>query len=55
MPAQASVAVLLQQIGAADKYVAVEVNADLIPRRQHGEHTLAEDDEVEVVTLVGGG
>ncbi len=34
---------------------AVEVNRILIPRRDHGQRILAEGDQVEVVTLVGGG
>lgn len=34
---------------------AVEVNAQLIPRQQHREHTLHNGDQIEIVTLVGGG
>jgi len=46
---------LLVELGLADKHVAVEVNRELVPRRQHAEHTLADGDRVEIVTLVGGG
>lgn len=55
LPTGASVAVLLEQLGMARKHVAVEVNADLVPKRRHAGHALAEGDTVEVVTLVGGG
>ncbi|MBI5543852.1 MAG: sulfur carrier protein ThiS [Deltaproteobacteria bacterium] len=35
--------------------VAVEVNRVLVPRTKHAEHLLAEGDQVEIVTFVGGG
>ena len=50
-----TVAELLEQLGLADKHVAVEVNLELVPRRQHAEHSLADGDRLEIVTLVGGG
>ena len=50
-----TVAALLESLGLARQACAVEVNKSLVPRKQHGEHTLAEGDIVEVVTLVGGG
>lgn len=37
------------------KHVAVEVNCDLVPRRNYADTKLAEGDRVEIVTLVGGG
>ena len=50
-----SVAQLVDELGLADKHVAVEVNLQLVPRTQHAEHRLAEGDRLEIVTLVGGG
>jgi len=50
-----TVADLLEELGLARKYVAVEVNLQLVPRQQHGEHRLAPGDRLELVTLVGGG
>jgi len=50
-----TVADLLEQLGLARKFVAVEVNLQLVPRQQHGEHRLAPGDRLELVTLVGGG
>ena len=46
---------LLSQLDLQARHVAVEVNLDLIPRAQHAEHRLADGDQLEVVTLVGGG
>ncbi len=51
----ATVAELLIKLGLAGKYVAVEVNRELVPKKQHAEHRLAAGDELEIVTLVGGG
>ncbi len=49
------VAELLAELGLAGRPVAVEVNLELVPRTAHDRHTLAGGDQVEVVTLVGGG
>ncbi|HEX7010847.1 MAG TPA: sulfur carrier protein ThiS [Phycisphaeraceae bacterium] len=46
---------LLDQLGLANQAVAVEVNRQLVPKRQHEQAQLHEGDVVEVVTLVGGG
>ena len=51
----ASVADLLEQLGANVRYVAVEVNRQIVPRARHAEHELREGDTLEIVTLVGGG
>jgi len=51
----ATIAQLLDELGLRNKYVAVEVNLELIPRQQHAVHRLASGDRLEIVTLVGGG
>ncbi len=50
-----TIAQLLQGLGLADKYVAVEVNQQVISRPRHAEHLLKAGDTLEIVTLVGGG
>jgi sulfur carrier protein len=50
-----TVASLLQELEMTARHVAVEVNLELIPRTRHAEHLLQDGDELEVVTLVGGG
>lgn len=50
-----TVAGLLDELGLTRKFVAVEVNLQLVPRQRHAEHRLAAGDRVEIVTLVGGG
>ena len=50
-----SIAALLEELNVATRGVAVEVNLELVPRVRHAERKLAAGDQVEVVTLVGGG
>jgi thiamine biosynthesis protein ThiS len=50
-----TIAQLLEELDLAKKYVAVEVNRQLVPKKLHAEHRLAAGDELEIVTLVGGG
>ncbi len=50
-----TVAQLLQLLELQPRYVAVEVNLELVPRDRHQDHVLREGDRLEVVTLVGGG
>ncbi len=50
-----TIAELLSELDLAKKYVAVEVNRELVPKTLHPEHRLAAGDKLEIVTLVGGG
>jgi thiazole synthase len=49
------VAALLRHLELRPERVAVELNRELVPRGRHAETPLGEGDELEVVTLVGGG
>lgn len=51
----ATVAQLLQELGLSGRFVAVEVNLELVPHSQHATWRLAAGDRLEIVTLVGGG
>jgi thiamine biosynthesis protein ThiS len=46
---------LVAQLELTPEHIAVEVNRELVPRRQHDGCELADGDCLEVVTLVGGG
>ena len=46
---------LLAELGLAGKRVAVERNADIIPRSQHASTTLNDGDSLEIVQAIGGG
>lgn len=55
IPDGATVQHLLEALKLPARQVAVEVNFDVVPRERHATHVLQPDDQVEVVTLVGGG
>lgn len=46
---------LIDRCEMTDRPCAVEVNCDLVPKQQHASRTLSDGDQVEIVTLVGGG
>jgi sulfur carrier protein len=50
-----TLAELLTQLDLQAKHVAVEINMELVPREEHVAHRLADGDQLEVVTIVGGG
>lgn len=51
----ATVAQLLGELQLNPRYLAVEINLDVVPREMHARRQLKEGDRLEVVTLVGGG
>jgi sulfur carrier protein len=55
VPTACRVTDLLEQLGLASRPVAVEINRVVVPRRQLSGHILAAGDQLEIVTLVGGG
>jgi thiamine biosynthesis protein ThiS len=46
---------LLRTLQIPDRGVAVEVNQQVAPRQSHSQFILQAGDQVEIVTLVGGG
>ncbi len=50
-----TIAQLLAQLGLGGKTVAVERNRAIVPRAQHSVVELESNDQLEVVTFVGGG
>jgi sulfur carrier protein len=53
--AEATVSDLLKQLKMNPKFLAVELNRHVVPRGQHDQVTLNANDQLEIVTLVGGG
>lgn len=50
-----TVAALIDELGLRPEQVAVELNKDLVARSARTATTLSAGDQVELVTLVGGG
>lgn len=46
---------LLDSLGLAERPVAVERNAGIVPRAEHGSTSIEDGDKLEVVQFVGGG
>lgn len=46
---------LLNDLQINNRYCAVERNRQLVPREEHAGCGISDGDEIEVVTLVGGG
>ncbi|MEZ6062581.1 MAG: sulfur carrier protein ThiS [Planctomycetaceae bacterium] len=55
VPDEWTVADLLEDLGINNRYCAVEQNQYVVPREEHHERFLQEGDNIEIVTLVGGG
>ena len=55
MPAGSSVADLVRTLGLLPAQVAVERNQQIVRRADHATTQLSAGDELEVVTLFGGG
>jgi thiamine biosynthesis protein ThiS len=50
-----TVATLLRELGLDPRQVAVERNREIVPRAEHAQAVLADGDQLEIVTFVGGG
>ncbi|NLX12258.1 MAG: sulfur carrier protein ThiS [Phycisphaerales bacterium] len=50
-----TVADLVQRCQVEPKYVAIEINRALVPRKTFANTPLNTGDQVEIVTFVGGG
>jgi thiamine biosynthesis protein ThiS len=54
-PEVATLAALIEHLGAKSDRVAVELNRDIVPRAQWDETPLHDGDRLEIVHFVGGG
>jgi len=46
---------MLDSVDVPPNYLAVEVNAEVVPREEYTAHVIHNGDQIELVTLVGGG
>ncbi len=51
----ATIEKLLLQLGISRERVAVELNADIVPKANYEKQLLSDDDKIEIVHFVGGG
>ena len=55
LPPAQTVAALLTFLGLDTRKVAVERNAEIVPRSRYAETVPAQDDQIEIVHFIGGG
>ena len=55
LPEESTVASLMENLKLGPRGVAVEVNEQLVVRKDWAATSLREGDRIEIVTLVGGG
>ena len=55
LPDGSTVAALLSHLRVEPAKVAIERNQDVVPRRTWDKSQLADGDQIEIVTFVGGG
>ena len=52
---ESSLQALIQSMHLDGHRIAVEINAEIVPRSQYPQHRLQEGDRVEIVRAIGGG
>ena len=55
LDSQTTIAELLLQQGQENKRVAVAVNGEFVPRSKYSQVRINDNDEIDIVTAVGGG
>jgi thiamine biosynthesis protein ThiS len=55
LPADVTVATLIEQMGLTGKRIALERNGEIIPRSTFRTQRVSENDRLEIVVAVGGG
>jgi len=46
---------LLRELGVSIQGVAVAVNSEIIPRTEHINRSLSDEDQIEIIRPIGGG
>jgi len=55
IPANTTVATLIEEMGFAGKRIALERNGEIVPRSTFAARQLSAGDKLEIVVAVGGG
>lgn len=55
VPDGLTIAALVEHLGLAEGPVAVEINREIVPRKEHANRLVAPSDAIEIVHFVGGG
>ena len=55
LPDNITVSKMLEKLEIEKKFIAVEINLNIIPKSDYDSHILRENDSVEIIQAVGGG
>ncbi len=50
-----TVAALVEELGLAHRYIAIERNREVVPKSAWASTPVAEGDRIEIVQMIGGG
>lgn len=50
-----TLAELIQTLGFAGTRLAIEVDGAIVPRSQHSDYNLSDNQQIEIIQAVGGG
>jgi sulfur carrier protein len=45
----------LEDKNIKNKYIAVEINENIIPKSNHNTYIIKDGDKIEIITAIGGG
>ena len=55
LPDNTTVSKMLEKLEIEKKFIAVEINLNIIPKSEYDSHIVRENDSVEIIQAVGGG
>ena len=55
LPDNITVSKMLEKLEIEKKFIAVEINLNIIPKSDYDSHIVRENDSVEIIQAVGGG
>ena len=55
LPDNITVSKMLEKLEIEKKFIAVEINLNIIPKSKYDSHIVRENDSVEIIQAVGGG
>jgi thiamine biosynthesis protein ThiS len=46
---------ILANLDIKDKYLAVEINENILPKSEYDKYIIQENDKIEIINAIGGG
>ena len=55
VPAETTVARLVESLELGQRRIAIELNGEVVPRGEHASRSLNDHDRIEIIRAIGGG